>query len=131
MSNIKDVRDWSIVISGFDRPPLYFVERPSFKFPMEEERRGGKTILKSSKKPVWQPITLDLPVISSKVINSWFESKRKCNVFLQCVNVDGRIIEEWGIQNAELVNIKNARGRNVDLEVLRIKLKYSWAFRRQ
>jgi hypothetical protein len=131
IGSIRQHQNWHIVFGNDQKQVLYYAERPSFKFPVKEEQRDGKTILKSDGKPQWQNILLEIPTRHQEHTAEWLQKKDKHSIILLLINHSEQVIEEWFVQDAKIIHINYGRARAVDLDVVRVQVSYVWARRRK
>ena len=108
---------------------LYFADRPVFHFPVNEKKFRGQTILTPQPKPVWSALMLEMPTRPLQSTRQWMESKEKVELHLMVMNKDGNVIEEWQVKEAVIASSIQTRGRGVDIDVIRLIVKYTWAGR--
>lgn len=120
--------NWYLTLAGCkDKQLLYSLERPTYSFPVVENKRAGKTVLIPNKKAVWKPIVIELPTRLMPETERWISQRNKINITATQVDLGGRVLEEWQICGAEIVNVITKRGRTIDIPVKFMVLRLEWA----
>lgn len=118
-----------VVGSERERQVLYFSNRPHFSFPMREEKRGDKTILHSTRQAVWTPLLMEVPTRMMPRAFKWVENREISPLQLMVLDKEANVLEEWNIQDAQVVGGERTIGRQAAVPVLRLSVVYSWANR--
>ena len=126
---LHEHKNWIIAQKTGEAQVLYSFDKPDFIFNKNEEKRAGKTILISDRTPTWRPIIVEFPTRINADTQVWFESKVKRDVNVRCLDMDGRVLEEWFIEGASPDSIITRPGRKIDTTVLYVTLNYRWSRR--
>ena len=120
--------NWFLTMDGLeDNQILYYADRPSYKFEYKLEKLSdGSEVLKPGKQ-IWKYCDIEVPTRPLQMTQSWIRDGGSRNITLINSGIDSKLLEQWYLQNANIIIKEIKAGRRIDINVITLKLNSTWA----
>ena len=109
---------------------LYYAERPRWTFRKKKGEKSHKIIYGFSERPIWYPITIEIPTQPLITTETWIQQVDKRKIKLSLRREDDLLLEQWYLEDAWVFNsIKKPSRVLFNNVVLSAIIQYSWARR--